>query len=285
METKIKKLGTIFKNLFVSVKPKITFDPETGKIDVTPSYDPEDRPLVFNEVLNALAKYSEKSKAIVVFDEFQEIAAYNDKTLEKRLRKVIQFHNHISYFFMGSQRHILNQMFSDSSRALYKLAEPYPLKKINTDDYLSWVNGLYRKYKKKTPPNRMIREIIARCGNHPLYVQQFFYFLWNDEEITEDTIGKVESQILLRRHNEYANLWDNLSLNQKKACVLLINSSGKNIYRMEGIQKAGLKSPSQVKMAVKYLLRNDIISKNDLYHFSDIMFKKWITHMVSGRSL
>jgi AAA+ ATPase superfamily predicted ATPase len=110
VESKIEKLAAILKKLFTYTRPKISFDPESGKIDITPSYDPEDRPLVFNEALESLAKYSEKSKAVVVFDEFQEIAAYNDKTIEKRLRKVIQFHNHISYIFMGSQRHILDQM-------------------------------------------------------------------------------------------------------------------------------------------------------------------------------
>ena len=42
IETRIEKLGAILKNLFVSVRPKITFDPEKGKIDITPSYDPEE---------------------------------------------------------------------------------------------------------------------------------------------------------------------------------------------------------------------------------------------------
>ncbi|MBN1847387.1 MAG: hypothetical protein JW932_02250, partial [Deltaproteobacteria bacterium] len=57
VETKIENPGGILKSLFVGVKPKITFDPETGQMDITPSYDPEDRPLVFNEALDALAKY------------------------------------------------------------------------------------------------------------------------------------------------------------------------------------------------------------------------------------
>lgn len=281
VETKIEKLASVLKKLFTNTRPKISFDPETGKMDITPYYDPEERQLVFTEVLESLAKYSEKSKSVVIFDEFQEIAAYDDKTVEKRLRKVIQFHKHIGYFFVGSQRHILDQMFSDSSRALYKLAEPYPLKKIETVHYMSWLKGLFHKYKRQEPPDRITRKILLRCENHPLYVQQFFFFLWNEDEITEDTIGKVENLILQRRHNEYANRWDNLSLNQKKTCVLLINSGGKSIYQTEGIQKAGLKSPSQVKMAVEYLQRNDIISKNDIYHFNDTMFKKWINRLAS----
>ena len=281
VESSMDKFANIIKGLFKNVRAKISIDPESGKIDVTPSYDPNDRALVFDEVIDFLANYSKKSKSVVIFDEFQEITSYNEKTLEKRFRKIIQHHNNICYIFMGSQRHILEQMFSESGRALYRLVEPYPLKRIDSIHYLSWIKGLYKKYKGKHPPTKFIEEIIKICENHPLYIQQFFYFLWQEAEISFEKIKELGDQILDRRYNEYANIWDNLSLNQKKTCVLLINSNGKNIYQLNSIQEAGLKSPSQVKMAVTYLQKHDIIYKNHGFHFSDVMFKKWLNRMLS----
>jgi hypothetical protein len=75
---------------------------------------------------------------------------------------------------MGSQRHMLEQMFAENSRALYKMAEPYPLIRIASEHYRPWIRGLYRKYKKTMPTDEIIDEILSTCENHPLYVQQFF---------------------------------------------------------------------------------------------------------------
>ena len=101
------------------------------------------------------------------------------------------------------------------------MAEPYPLARIASEHYSNWIKGLYRKYKKTMPTDEIIDEILSTCENHPLYVQQFFYFLWKESEITKTTIKHYETKILRRRFHEYANIWDKLTPNQKKACSLL----------------------------------------------------------------
>ncbi len=218
------------KKLFSNVKPKLSYNPDTGSIDVAPSYNSDEKTLVFNEVVDSLSKYSIKSKTVVVFDEFQEIARYRNKSIEKHLRKIIQHHKNVCYIFMGSRRHMLEQMFSENSRALYKMAEPYPLARIAPAHYKTWIKALYQKYKKPAPPDEIIDEILSTCDNHPLYVQQFFYFLWKESEITKTAVKQCVRKILQRRFHEYANIWDKLTTNQKKACALICISGGKNIY-------------------------------------------------------
>jgi hypothetical protein len=182
---------------------------------------------------------------------------------------------------MGSQRHMLEQMFTQDNRALYKMAEPYPLSRIDSAHYIEWIKGLHQKYKKTAPADEVIGDIVNTCENHPLYVQQFFYFLWKEKEISSHAVKRVETKILQRRFHEYANIWDSLTNNQKKTCVLLHISAGKNIYRLENLQRVGLKGSSQLKKAVEYLIKNDIVVKNNSYSFSDVMFKKWIERLIS----
>jgi AAA+ ATPase superfamily predicted ATPase len=279
-ETKIEKLANTMKMLFSSTKPKLSYNPDTGNIEVAASYNPEEKKLVFNEVIESLSKYSTKTKNLVVFDEFQEIGGYGDESIEKRLRKIIQHHKNICYIFMGSQRHMLEQMFTENSRALYKMAEPYPLARIASEHYSSWIKGLYRKYNKTVPTDEIIDEILSTCENHPLYVQQFFYFLWKESEITKTIIKHCETKILRRRFHEYANIWDKLTPNQKKACSLLCIFGGRNVYQINNLQRVGLKGSSQMKKALEYLVSNDYIYKNSLYRFSDVMFKKWIRQLI-----
>lgn len=281
VETKIEKLANSMKMLFTSVKPKLSYNPDNNNIEVEASYNADEKALVFNEVIDSLSRYSKRTKTVVVFDEFQELNGYGDKSIEKRLRKIIQHHKNVCYVFMGSQRHMLEQMFTENNRALYKMAEPYPLARIDSTHYRTWIKGLYQKYKKTTPPDEVIDKIVITCENHPLYVQQFFYFLWKERKITPTTIQKIEAKILQRRFLEYANIWDKLTLNQKKTCVLLYISGGKNIYQIENLQRVGLKGSSQLKKAVEYLINNEIVYKNSSYNFSDIMFKNWINRLIS----
>ena len=281
VETKIEKLANSMKLLFTSVKPKLSYNPDNNRIEVEASYNPEEKASVFNEVVDSLSRYSKKNRTVVVFDEFQELNQYGDKSIEKRLRKIIQHHKNVCYIFMGSQRHMLEQMFTEDNRALYKMAEPYPLSRIDSAHYIKWIKGLCRKYKKKALADDVIGGIVNTCENHPLYVQQFFYFLWKEQEISAKAVQRVETKILQRRFHEYANIWDNLTNNQKKTCVLLYISGGKNIYRLENLQRVGLKGSSQLKKAVEYLMNNDIVVKNSSYSFSDVMFKKWIKRLIS----
>jgi len=283
VETKLEKLAKTMKNLFSNVRPKLSYNPDNNKIEVEASYNPGENIPVFNEVVESLGRYSETTGAVVVFDEFQEIDAYGDKTLEKRLRKVIQHHRNVCYIFMGSQRRMLEQMFTEKSRALYNMATSYPLSQIATKHYRSWIKGLFQKYEKNPPTDEVIDDVLNACENHPLFVQQFFYFLWKEPDISSKVVNQIEEKILDRRYLEYANIWDKLTPNQKKACILLFKFGGENIYKVKNFQQVGLKGSSQVKKAIEYLIDNEIVYRNGIYRFSDVMFKKWIMRLASNR--
>ena len=81
-ETKIERLANTMKVLFSNSKPKLSYNPDTGNIEVEASYNPEEKKLVFNEVIDSLSKYSTKTKTLVVFDEFQEIGSYGDESIK-----------------------------------------------------------------------------------------------------------------------------------------------------------------------------------------------------------
>ncbi|MBU3916813.1 DUF2075 domain-containing protein, partial [bacterium] len=261
-------------------KLNFSFDPVTGAPTMTPSFQPDDQENVLEEVMMVIEGFAKKSKVVVVFDEFQEIENFKDDTFEKRLRKIIQRHQNICYVFMGSKRHLLTQMFNSKDRAFYKSSEHYPLLDIKTEHYITWIEDLFLKYDKPVPSKALIKDVVDICDNRPMYVQQFFYHLWDEDVITEETIKRVENRILSQNQDEFLNLWDALTLNQKKTLNLIIFSKGENIFYSDVIQRAGLRIPSQVKKSIEVLMRQDIILKNSHYKIQDIMFEKWIQRML-----
>jgi AAA+ ATPase superfamily predicted ATPase len=279
IESGVDRLLGLARDVFRRARFTFSVDPMTNMPSLAPVFDSGDTTLLLEDVMKVLADYSEKRKLVVVFDEFQEISNYADNAFEKRLRKIIQQHKAICYIFSGSQRHILAQMFNTNSRAFYKLAESYPLGKIDTKYYVSWAKRLFGR-KGVDIDAGLIEEVVQRCENHPMYVQQFLFHLWDEQVMNREIINKVEDRILERHENEFLNQWDSLTLNQKKTLRLIVLNDGKDMFYADSLQKVGLKSGSQVSKALETLMKKDLISKNVKYHLQDVMLRKWIERLI-----
>ena len=286
IESRLEKLAKLVRSAMRSVQLGMTIDPITGTPGVSVSFDSGYHETMLRHVLALLGRFSEKRKLMVVFDEFQEIAGYKEKGFEKRVRAVIQQHENVSYFFCGSQRHMLSDIFTNKNRAFYKLAQSYPINRIETHAYVRWARQLFLK-KGTDVKAGLIEEIVSRCENHPMYVQQFLFYLWNMnlKTPTIDTVDEIELKILQRSQNEFYHLWDALTLNQKKTLKLIIRTGGKEMFYAGALQAVDLNAGSQVTRALEKLVGNDIVVKNGNYKIQDVMFKKWIQAFLlrSGR--
>jgi AAA+ ATPase superfamily predicted ATPase len=283
IESGLEKLVKLVRSAIRSVKLGMSIDPITGLPGVSVSFDPGYNGAILRNVLGLLGSFSKQRKLMVVFDEFQEIANYKQEGFEKRLRAILQQHENISYFFCGSKRHILTEIFTNQNRAFYKLAQSYPLAKIQTDRYVPWAQRLFLKAGRKVEA-KLVEEIASRCENHPMYVQQFLFYLWEEKgkALSLEAVDEIELKILQSSHNEFLNLWDSLTLNQKKTLKLVILSGGKNMFYANALQAVELNAGSQVTRSLEKLIGDDIVLKNDDYKIQDVMFKKWIQTFLSG---
>jgi hypothetical protein len=277
IETKLDKLLKLVSGLKLSG----SVDPMTGQPSVSVSLEPSDKPNYLDKAMDALAAYSVKQKLLVIFDEFQEIASYSEQGFEKRLRSHIQKHSHIAYIFSGSQKHILSQMFNTSDRAFFQMATSYPLNRIELKHYITWAKAIFAK-KKTTLDDDTVGDIVERCDFQPMYIQQFLFELWRQDEINPGVIGAIEMKILARRENEFMILWDSLTPNQRKALRLLAVTGGQGIYYAESLHRFGFKSGSILKRALTSLSSREIITKNKTHHIHDAMLKKWVLKNFSG---
>ena len=117
MSTTVEKVLKVASALFGRLTPTITID-EEGKPVVSFGIGPEKiDEVVLEEVMEAPMKIAEKEskKVVVVFDEFQQILEYGDDLVERKLRSIIQFHDKVSYIFLGSRKHLIKKMFLDKS--------------------------------------------------------------------------------------------------------------------------------------------------------------------------
>jgi hypothetical protein len=174
-------------------------------------------------------------------------------------------------------------MFNSNNRAFYKLAESFPLDKIETKHYIPWVQNLFSR-KNVQLPDELTEEIIARFENHPMYIQNFLFHLWEEpvkKRFSPEIIDTIENAIIEKRSLEHTVLWETLSINQKKTLKLILLNSGANLFNADSLKSVNLKTGSLVTKALSSLIKKEIIVKSENYLIQDIVFKKWLQKTLS----
>ncbi len=283
LESNFERLLKSVSKAIKNIKLNLSIDSATGSTLVSPSFEAVDEKVILEELMNILSKYSQKYKLVIAFDEFQEVANYTEDGFEKRLRSFIQQHSNICYIFSGSQQHLITEMFNSNNRAFYKLAESFHLDTIETKHYIPWIQNLFSR-KRVDLPDELIEEIAQRFENHPMYIQNFLFHLWErpvKRGFSPEILSEVEDAIIEKRSLEHTVLWETLSINQKKTLKLILLNNGSNLFNADSLKSVNLKTGSLVTKALSSLMKKEIIVKNGRYLIQDVIFKKWLQKTLS----
>lgn len=282
----MEKIVDTLKGLFKAIRPKITINPmgeaEFG-VELT-----QDTDLMIEDVANTVKRFSDKTKKtiVVVFDEFQQTGLLGTDRLERKLRGIIQTHGrNISYVFMGSKKHLLQDMFSNPNKPFYKIGRHFPLDKIGAEELVKFITERF-KATRKSIPRDMAKKIVEITECHPYYVQHLSSSVWKltEDIVTEEIVIEALNLTLSEEKSAYTNLWDELSLNQKKTLRMLaeVGKTGR-IYSRDVLRRHGL-SAAATQKTIKGLLEKDILDKpNGSYEVTDIFFKLWILRTLSAK--
>jgi len=168
--TSVDKVLDTAKRFFGSLTPSVTIDEEgkptlTFGINKQASLGP-----ALDEVLETPAKIAAKGKlnVVVVFDEFQQILEYGNDQVERKLRSVVQNHRHVGYIFLGSRRHLIQKMFMDRSRPLYRAGGHYPLGPIAEEHWQPFIRKRFSDADKLIS-RQHIHEVCELTHGHPFY--------------------------------------------------------------------------------------------------------------------
>jgi uncharacterized protein len=283
MSSKAGQLLDIAKQLFSRLTPSVTADAE-GKPKVTFGVNMAGQPgPEIEEVLAAPAKIAErgKRKVVIVFDEIQQVLEYESDLVERRLRSIIQKHKDVSYLFLGSRKHLIQKMFLDRSRPLYRAAGHYPLGSIATEHWIPFIARKFREGEKAIADDT-IQAVCMLTEGHPFYTQHLCHALWElcepGESITESLTEAAMKVLLDRESYAYTALWESLALNQKRLLRGLASEpAGVKPFAGAFVRRHGLGSASNSQRAVESLLNRDLIDRdNGSFLIGDRFFRIWI---------
>ncbi len=275
------------RDLFGQLTPSVTLD-EEGKPPVTfgmsrtSSACPE-----LEQVLAAPGEIAArgKKKVVVVFDEIQRILEYDDDEVERQLRSIIQRHEAVSYLFLGSRKHLIQKMFLDRSRPLYRSAGHYPLGPIQARHWLPFIRKKFRESGKDIPED-VTATVVELTGGHPFYTQHLCHALWElceaGEGVTPALLQEAVQVLLRRETYAYTALWESLTLSQRRLLTGLASQEEKStkVFSSAFLRRYGLGSASSAQRAAGALIDRDVIDRdNGSFVVADRFFRIWIQQM------
>jgi len=235
-----------------------------------------------DDLFNAAKKMADQKKktAVVVFDEFQEIANFEDDEIERKMRSVFQNHRNVSYIFMGSKTHLMRDIFNNPNRPFYKSGKHYPLGKIDPEELSTFAEKKFSHQKIAIGKNELnILFNATECP--PYYFQMLCHVLWElclgKKIIVEDDINRALEILVSRESSVFIAIWEELTIKQKNLLAALAKEEYPEIFGKKFLETYGIGPASSIQKAIKKLLKKELIQQeNGSYVIYDLFFKKWI---------
>lgn len=219
-------------------------------------------------------------RMVVCIDEFQNIAEFdNPQYFQKKLRSHWQQHQNVSYCLYGSKRHMMLDVFTNSSMPFYKFGDLLFLEKIETPSWVKFITEQFLKTNKSIYQSQV--ELIVRLAdNHPYYVQQLAQQVWlrTQEECSEQIVRDAHIAIVEQLSLLFVTITESLTNNQINFLRAMVAGESA-MSSAEVISKYRLVSSANVTRSRKSLIGKDILdNKANKISFQDPMYHYWLAN-------
>lgn len=219
----------------------------------------------------------------VVIDEIQEITELRDSLkIEGTMRKHIQTHTKASYFFIGSRRRLLSDMFTQRKRPFYQSAVYKKLKELPIEETENFIIERFKAGGKRCS-REIARRISEKTRCYPYYIQRIPYSIFEvaGRTVTEEDYLKGFSRAIDEERIVFESMLSSLAPKQIKLLIALAGQATAQPYSAEYITSFRLSSLGGMQAAMKRLISLDYVEKTDdgVYQVVDPVFAIWLRHL------
>jgi hypothetical protein len=280
------RVGRAKENLRVfsglRITPTIAVDPVDGSLSFSfaGSHDPEDVDATLERLFRLLPEVAAERKrpVVLIVDEFQEVTDI-DPHLTKLLRSVFQEQPEVAHIYLGSKRHVMEQIFNDANEPFWRSAKRMELGVIDPDAFRPFIAAGFRE-RGRDIGDDVVSRVLAMTGGHPYATQEICYFLW--EETPEGATAGTErfeialDKLLRSEHSHFSDLWDRARRNQRLLLAALAQEPGRPLtedYR----RRHALPGASPIQNAVDALVEQEIVAKErGFVRICEPFYDEWI---------
>lgn len=279
LRPKGKKAWEKFMTIVSSLRSEISFDMNgipSWSIGVGSIQNPS---VTLDEIFTYLNQADKP--CMVAIDEFQQITRYEDKTVEATIRTYVQRCTNAHFIFSGSQRHMMNGMFTSPSRPFYQAVSIINLQPLNLEVYTDFCVGMFEAAGKHLD-RAVVASLYERFEGVTSYMHRILNVLYSRTEKGSTCVIPMVDEaldfILRLSSDTYESLYYQMPEKQRMM-FLAIAREGKASAVTSGkfINKHKLVSASSANSALKGLLEKDFITVDkNVYSLYDQFFALWL---------
>ncbi len=277
-----KSSGRKFLDFIKGFRPLITYDPLTGAPEVRFEYSATaDYELTVSALMSWLD--GQKVPVYLAFDEFQMIASYHEVNTEALLRSMIQPLKNVHFVFCGSNRHMMQEIFSNAKRPFFASTRIISLSAIPKAKYSDFITQQFAKKGRTVTPDA-VDFILEWTRRHTYYTQSVCNALYaTGMRYADITMARtVCAEILEEQEKPFLQYRSLLTSNQWQ--VLMAIAKEQRVYRPQSgefIKKHSLGTPATTKKAFDALMEKEMIygeSDKDgtFYSVYDLFLSRWL---------
>lgn len=278
--SRIEEWMNMAKEFLSSVIAKVSYSPDAFN-EYSLSLEFPGREESATDVLQLPERIARKKsiRVVICLDEFQQVAEFNDPTMfQKKLRSVWQHQQNVSYCMFGSKRHLMTEIFSDSSNPFYKFGDIIFLKKIPADEWIPFICQNFKKTGKSITESQAAK-ICQVTENLSSYVQHLSWIVWYKTEtiVSNNTVAEAVDELMEQNKVFFQREIEGLTELQMNFLKAMANGVNTGFSKKEVIKKYRLESSANVQGIKKSLIKKDIIDiDGNVASFNDPIFKLWI---------
>ncbi len=269
-------------SLIRSFRPAVQTDPLTGSVSFTLlSVSGKTGFELLEDVLESLKIFSESagSPLNIFIDEFQEVTSLRDSAKIEALLRTYMQETSASFFFVGSRRRILSDMFNERKRPFYKMAMSYPLEKIAENDLSYWTKEQFEN-NGVLCETELACELVRLAHRHTFYVQKLGMLTFNlsDKAVTKESLIDAYQDLFESEKTVFEESYlKPLAPAQRNLLTALARENTKQPFAQDYIRRHSLPSAATLQSALKALLNEDLVHKEaDIYTIVDKVFEDYL---------
>jgi hypothetical protein len=218
-------------------------------------------------------------RVALVLDEFQEIMRI-DPGLLALMRAVFQEQPDVAHVYLGSSRHMLEQVFNDENEPFWRSAKQLELGPIPAPEFSRYIRDGFERTGRGIEPQTLER-LLAITQLHPYGTQELAYALWAWTE-AGTSAGEAELDLALRQvlrseNAHFSRIWEQAPRAQRLVLEALARSPGGQTLSAAYRREHGLPGPSTVQAALAPLVEDElIVAMPSGYRIAEPFLAEWI---------
>jgi hypothetical protein len=220
-----------------------------------------------------------RKRVALVFDEFQEII-HIDRKLLPLMRSVFQEQPEVAHVYLGSKRHMMEEIFSDANEPFWRSARQMELGVIPPQVFAEFLRRRFEDTSRAIDP-LVIDLVLATTHSHPYGTQELAYALWEvtprDTMADEPRFNEALTRVLRSENAHFTRIWERSSRAQRVTLEALAREPGQPPHSASYRRKHNLPGTSTVQRALEALSEDEMVERaGEGYRIAEPFFAEWI---------